>query len=164
MNKKGGERVLSFYWFLIFGIIAIAVVSGVFIFYSAQTDVRKVEANILADRVINCFVEKGKINAENFNGAKQNGIETTCDFSFKDENYRQSESEQFYVKVSLTKNGAREEIKTRMSTYEGFCGQEKSKKNIPLCAEKKVVVSGEEGYVLLEVLTAVRKVEQNAVQ
>jgi len=61
INSRGGERVLSIYWFLIFLVVAIAVVSGVYIFFSKPIDVREAEAGILNDKLINCFIENGKL-------------------------------------------------------------------------------------------------------
>ena len=34
INRKGDERVLSMYWFILFIIVAVAIVSAVLIFYS----------------------------------------------------------------------------------------------------------------------------------
>ncbi len=163
-NKKGGERVLSLYWFLILGIVAIVVVSGVFIFYSAQTDVREVETNILADKIIQCFVNNGVFDSVKFIKSETEGIEKTCNLVLNDLSYKYQDPEQYYVKVTLMREGIKKEIKTRMQEYEPYCGQKRSKKNIPLCAEKRIMVLDGNNFVLLEVLTAVRKVEQNAVQ
>src|SRR3989338_770987 len=63
LDKRGDERVLSIYWFIMFIIVAVAVVSGVARFYGAPMDVRIVEAELLADKVIDCVSIQGKLDS-----------------------------------------------------------------------------------------------------
>ena len=52
INKKGGERVLSFYLFIIYIIVLIGIVSGVVLFRGSALDVRELEASILTDSLL----------------------------------------------------------------------------------------------------------------
>lgn len=70
-NKKAGERYLSPWMFLIWGMVVVAIVAGILIFYSAKADVRQQEAQLLVARVVDCLVEQGHIN-ENFLALKEN--------------------------------------------------------------------------------------------
>ena len=54
-NKKAGEKYLSFWMFLNWFLILIFVVIGVVIFYQVQIDIRAQEADILANRLADCF-------------------------------------------------------------------------------------------------------------
>lgn len=63
-NKKGGEKYLSVWWFFILAIIGVGIVAGIYIFYYADIDVKEIEADILANRMIGCLVEAGSIKSE----------------------------------------------------------------------------------------------------
>lgn len=163
INKRGGERLLSLYWFLIFIIIAIGVVSGVFIFNKAQVDIRNAEGNILADKIVNCFVKNGEVNKDLLDKTTGETISSTCGLVLEDKTGRYTDSEQYFVSVLFNENGNQKLIQTKRTDFIPFCGQEKSKKNIPLCVDKKLVVLSGNKLGTLEVLVIVRKVEQNNV-
>tara|TARA_Y100000310_G_C20515584_1_gene731019 strand:- start:34 stop:450 length:417 start_codon:yes stop_codon:yes gene_type:complete len=55
MNKVGGEKVLSIWMFLIFGVIALAVFVMVSMFYGQEFDIREAQAEVLVLRLENCF-------------------------------------------------------------------------------------------------------------
>jgi len=58
MNKKG-DKLLSFWWLFVLMIVGGGVVIGVGLFYSAEVDVRDVEAEILNDKILDCIIEEG---------------------------------------------------------------------------------------------------------
>jgi len=64
MNKKGAERVLSFFWLLVLVIVGLFVAIGVIMFYSSEQDVRELETEILSARVIDCLLENGQLSIE----------------------------------------------------------------------------------------------------
>lgn len=66
-NKKGGEKLLSLWWFFILGVIGGFIVLGVIIYYSADTNVNLIEANILVDKLTECLIIKGNLNEDIFN-------------------------------------------------------------------------------------------------
>jgi len=62
MDKKAGERVMAFWWFLVFALIGTAIVIGVIIYYSEIIDVRGIEADVIANKLIDCIVRNGNID------------------------------------------------------------------------------------------------------
>lgn len=68
MNKKGGEKYLSIWWYLCLIFVLAGVVVSVWKF-QVVTDVSYIDAGILANRVLDCLVRDGKITREmsNFN-------------------------------------------------------------------------------------------------
>jgi hypothetical protein len=61
-NKKASEKLLSIWWFFVLGVIGGGIVLGVFIYYSADTAVKSVEADILINNLINCVSHEGYFN------------------------------------------------------------------------------------------------------
>jgi len=163
MNKRGDERILSLYWFVIFVIIAIAVVSGVYIFFSDPLDTRQIEGSILADKVIGCFVEQGKLS-EVYSGINGGNFEEKCKLVLKDETKEAYKIEdQYYIEFKAGDRTFKYKEESE-SRFEPFCDKEESKKNIPICIKKKLAVLDETGeLIFVEVLIGVRKVEQNAI-
>ena len=158
INRKGDERVLSMYWFILFIIVAVAIVSAVLIFYSYLLDVRATEASILSDRVVDCLSDNGILNSVKLDEAV-NSIEGACNLILKDaskEKYASMKS-QYYIKVEA--NGKL--IETGDRDFLAFCGQS-SKLNIPVCSEKKLFVLNGNEMTSMKITTVVRKVEQNA--
>ncbi len=76
LNKKGGEKLLSIWWFLVLIIIAAGIVIGTLVFYSSDVDIRAVEADVLSNRIVNCFIERGHLNTVVLN--KDFGIFEKC--------------------------------------------------------------------------------------
>ena len=61
-NKKAGEKLLSIWWIFVLVLIAGTVVIAVGIYYSAEINVNRAEAEILAQRIIMCISDTGKLN------------------------------------------------------------------------------------------------------
>jgi len=157
-NKKGEERELSFYWIIIFTIVAVALVSGVLVFYSHPIDVRKAESGILANKVVNCVVHEGVIQEEVIEDIRNNGIDEACDLVLTDKTGLY-DKEQYYIELNI--NG--EIFKYGDEEYGPFCGHEKSKENIPVCYEREFfVLNSDNSFVKMEVLGAVAKIKQNS--
>ena len=54
-DKKAGEKLLSLWWFLVLIIIGGGIFIGVSLFYSAEINVKQVEAEMLYDKIFDCF-------------------------------------------------------------------------------------------------------------
>jgi len=71
LNKKGAEKIFSIWWFFIITVIATTTVIAVLLFYSAEVDVKEVEAQVLAERVLSCLNQNGVLDSSfldsNFN-------------------------------------------------------------------------------------------------
>jgi cell division protein YceG involved in septum cleavage len=148
-GKKGGERVMSVYWFVIFIIITTAIVSGVMLFRNKAFDVRNAEADLLSDKMIKCFVESGKLNYEIWNSLDNSNVLEKCGFVFNGE---------YFVMAKINEK----EIKAGNSDIEPFCELEKeTEKNVPFCAKKKLMVLNENSndFILAEIYGGVRKTE-----
>jgi hypothetical protein len=156
LNKKGGEQVMSIYWFVIFGIITIAVVSGVYVFSSKPIDIRAAETNVLEDKIITCIVNNGEVSEKwkEINGG--NDLEKICLLNLGDLNYKEM---QYYIEIEIGDKS----ISYGDSSFKAFCGAKKSRNNIPYCREKKIMVLENDKFVLLNLIVSIRKVEQNAV-
>ena len=61
-NKKGGEKILSIWWFVVLAIAGGSIVIGVLMFYSADIDTRSLESAVLVERVSACIVNDGILN------------------------------------------------------------------------------------------------------
>ncbi len=151
-NKKGDERILSFYWFVMFIIIAIGVVSGVINFYGNPLDIREKEASILADKVIECFVDKGIIKEE----IDEGNFEERCGLDFADINYKDDKQYFAFLKIGEA------EIKAGNMQIEPLCYSAKSRRNKSICSTKKLFVLNDKNeFVFFEVKTGVLKIKQN---
>lgn len=79
MNKKGGKKYLSGWWLL----VLIIITGGVVISISrinVLTDVSELDAEVLANRVLNCIVKNGEIVIEI---DKQPNIFSLCKIEFR---------------------------------------------------------------------------------
>ena len=60
-QKKGAEKIISVYWFLILILVAGSIAYMVSAFYGQPYDVREIEANILINNVAECLSDKGNL-------------------------------------------------------------------------------------------------------
>lgn len=84
-DKKGEEKMMSVYWFVMIVIIAGAVVAMVSMFYGNPYDVREVEANLMINKFSGCVSDSGNLNEEFLNNSELKGdvsLEQTCGFDF----------------------------------------------------------------------------------
>ena len=54
VDKKGGEKYLSFWWILVFVVVSLGIAAGVYMHNSMDIDLRKTEAGILSEKIVNC--------------------------------------------------------------------------------------------------------------
>lgn len=162
ISKKGDERLLSFYWIVIFVIVTIAVVSAVVIFSSAPLDIRGIEASLLSDSLINCVSENGRIKEVFYSWDNTKSLEQVCNLYLKDMAYLdESATNQYFVAVRFEGR----EIKAGNDLLEPMCNAAESEKNIPKCNEKKLFLLDKEGkLILIKITSAIRKIEKNAVE
>ena len=77
MNRRGSEKLLSIWWFLVLAIAGGAIVIGVILFYSAEVDTRTIESAILYERIADCINQNGFIDYGFFDGTRD--IYKECD-------------------------------------------------------------------------------------
>ena len=98
MNKKGGEKLLSVWWFFVLVVIGGSIVIGVLIYYSADVNIKELEADILTGRIIRCVTDRGYL--------KQDFLQDSFDI-FKECDLRKEvfgEGSDFYFKISVEIN------------------------------------------------------------
>ena len=98
MNRKGGDRIISIYWFTILFIVAAAIVYMVAVFYGKPYDVREIEADILMDRVSDCVSKAGYL----LDSALEENFLENCGLNFDVEDiYGWGEEGQYFVEVNI---------------------------------------------------------------
>ena len=60
-DVRGGEKLLSLWWFFVLGVIGGGIVIGVMIFSAADTSVNFLEADILGERILSCIIDNGHL-------------------------------------------------------------------------------------------------------
>lgn len=119
MNKKGGEKWLSIWQIFTLAIIAGGIVIGVLMFYSKFIDVRPAEAEIIAEKILNCVNQQGYINPallhQDSNGAYDFDIYKECGLN-KD---IFATSEKFFFKISIYENATPIISTPSKITYQG---------------------------------------------
>ena len=63
MNRRGGDKILSIYWFAILILVAGGIFGMVYTFYNHPYDVGEIEANLLVNHVSDCLSRGGKLNS-----------------------------------------------------------------------------------------------------
>jgi len=112
-NKKGIEYI-SFFWFAVLVVTGAGITVGVLAFYSADTDVRKTEANYLYIKISDCLTQNGflldEVLEENFYVFEKCGLDNYAfsgeKFYFYIQFFNESDSE---LRNSLT--GGAEKIR-----------------------------------------------------
>ncbi len=169
MNKRGGDKVISMYWFLILVIVAGGVVLMTNSFYGSPYDVRGAEAEILATKVADCIYFGGKINGALFSGGvfkeefRDNFMER-CSLDFSPEN--ELKPMEYYLSVDFldrgNKGSSRFFIEEGNINFRKDC-EIKSKKSEDMnkCVHREFWVGEGARIFLVKINSVVNKVEQN---
>lgn len=170
-NKKGSDKIISIYWFLILVIIAGGVIAMVHVFYSSPYDVREIEAEMLAMKVANCIELGGKMDKrldgfESLRSEFRDNFRDNCNLNFDVKG--EFEYEQYYVLVDFYKFPNLDESVFQISegntNWVADCEIESKKKKLVQCSNKEFLTSDERGNVyLIDILTIVRNTEKNVV-
>jgi len=137
-NKKGAEKLFTIWYFIVFGIVGLGIVAGVFLFYSADIDVRESGANLLYDKIANCLVEEGFL-IENFLKADFDLI-SACDLNKQ----TFSKGSEYYSKVNFVSDFQNKTIEIGNSGFKKDCGFSLSEnvktEKFPKCLEKELKI------------------------
>ena len=157
-SKKAGERVLGFYWMIIFVIITIGIVSAAVLFYGNPLDVRGAESRILSDKIIECISDNGALNEQiitNLNEAGSN-LQEVCGLNFADQAYSEN---QYYVELNV--DGVKRIIfkKDGSEEFKVFCKEDS--RRVPQCYSPVIFLLRNNNLQKVEILTAVSKTKQN---
>lgn len=161
-DKKGAEKIISIYWFAILFIVTGALVYIVSVFYGKPYDVRKLETDILIDKIASCLSENGFIT-ENFLQIKKENFLEKCSLTFDTENSFGWKNDQYYTEIIFYNFSSGEEIKhldTGNPSLKDFCGLKGD--NFPVCLEKILyTIDKQNNQYKIKILAIVRKTEKN---
>ncbi len=171
MNKKATDKIISVYWFAVLFLVAAAVVYMVAIFYGEPFDIRKIEADILVNQVVDCIAEGGYLNSQiykegNFSINNENFLEI-CNLNFELEDFGDWQGQgQYYVELNITNLASNNiflgPIKVGNFHLKDNCG---GSKNFPQCRDRSFYSLSKEGdkqiKYQINILASVRKTEKN---
>ena len=148
---------MSFYWIIIFVIISVGIVSATILFFGDPYDARGVEARILSDKIVDCLTDGGEFDGQIWASLEEDGnnLQEVCNLNFQDSSY---EKNQFYVEIEI--DGRKVEYDVGNSGgFKATC--DAGTRNYPICYKEKLFVLNGNTHLLIEILTSVRKIEQN---
>jgi hypothetical protein len=174
-NKKGTDKMLSMYWFVVLTLIAGGVFAMVYVFYGPPYDVREIESNILAERIADCISKQGTISQDFFTGTVIGSTFTDkCNFNFSvEEGYGDKEEIQYFYRVEFY---TLKDLTTPTlnffdgnGNWEGECFiQKKNDRDyvrLAKCTEKRMYALSKSGdQYLIKILSVVGKSEKNVKQ
>jgi hypothetical protein len=176
-NKKGADKMLSMYWFLIILIVAGGIFAMVYLFYAAPYEVRDLESEILASKLADCFARQGRIHPGVFSDGNFNsGLDLLeeCDLTFEvEDEYDWQTEEQFFAEVEFYTSSDLKNPKGVLSSgnlnWKPNCfiqnKREKDFEKFVKCHEERVyAVDESSGQYLIKILVGVAKIEKNARQ
>jgi hypothetical protein len=170
MYKKGGDKLVSIYWFVILTLIAGGVIGMVSIFYNSPYDVREVESEILAMKVADCVYPGGTLDVRLITGGawreefRDNFMER-CRLNFDVK--KEFDFEQYYVKVEFYDyqnfNQHLFEISVGNENWVNDCDLKNvEKEKLVKCSEKKFFAKDNSKNVyFVKILSIVRNTEKN---
>ena len=160
MNKKGGEKYLSVWWFFVLVIIAVGIVVGVSMFNVADISTKEIESDILVSRIADCIIDNGYINGEFLSG----------NFDVFDECYLNKEiidkeEGNYYLGLEVydfdncevnegefeCKNPKEkpEPLSFGVAAFKTQCGIQEEQRYYPSCSEEYIYVLNKQGEKLL---------------
>lgn len=155
MNKKGGEDILTIWWWIIAGVVAVAIFIIVTMYASKPIEVRDVENTVLIEKIIDCIAEDGKLVADISSLDLKSCVNLETEYS----------EGQFFIKIQELKTDCEkdclisEKIEGRKD-FEIYCGKEYGGK-VPKCKEISVLLSKKGVNEILKIKTAIGKVDKN---
>jgi len=165
-NKKGEEKILSPYWFVILILIAGGVFAMVYAFYGTPYDVRELESRILMNQLADCISYKGEIN--DILISKEILLKDSSIFLDKCHINFGADNEEYYIEVNIYKLDDMDN--SFFSSFRGNtnlideCNIQLDKKydNLATCLRGKFYsVDDAKNQYIIKILSVVRKLEQN---
>jgi hypothetical protein len=176
LNKRGTDKILSIYWFIVLTIIGGGIFAMVYVFYGSPYDVRGVESEIFAEKVADCISNQGTIYPDFFIGNKfnqdiQNTFTKRCNFNFNvEEGYGETSEVQYFYKVEFytTKDLTNPafSISDGNSNWQSDCfiknKNDKEYSRLAKCTEKRFYALSKSGeQYLINIVTVIGKSEKN---
>ena len=152
MNKKADGKLLSIWWFFVLVIVLVGIVISIAAFNSGDINSKKIEADILVSRVIDCVVDNGYIKQELLGESifeqcdlSKEIIEDSGLYSLDFELYKYGDCDFAEVEDKIVCENPIKETQANFGVH-GFkvlCFQEG--KHYPECSEKYIFVSDRDG-------------------
>ena len=162
MSKRGAEKILSVYWFVILFIVAAAMVYMVSSFYGKPYDVRDVEASLLADKAATCLSFGGYI-IENWQFLNDNTFLAECDLNFNVEDVYGWNNDQYLVEIEFLDFNSGlvlKKISVGNPNLKLDCAAED--RNFPVCLEREIyTIDKANSQYQIKISSAIRKTEKN---
>lgn len=172
INNKKGEKLISIYWFVILTLVAGGIFIMVNSFYNSPYDVRKVESEILAEKVVDCIYEGGVVNPslmqENnpiFRDFFKDNFEKICTLNFDTKNEWDPKQHfvriVFYVSERKASKGILN-IYAGNLNYEEDCFSNSEHRELAQCAVRNFFAYLPDGKTyFVEVTAATAKTKEN---
>ena len=178
-NKKGTDKILAIYWFVVLTIVAGGIFAMVYVFYGNPYDVRGVESEVLAERIADCISRQGTINSDFFAGGDfnqdiKNTFSERCNFNFNvEEGYGDDGETEYFYEVEFY---TLKDLTTPVFSFNDgnvnwkgdcFIKKENGKDYVRLaqCTEKRMyALSKGGGQYLIKILSVIGKSEKNVKQ
>jgi len=153
-DKRGSDKMISMYWFLILFLVAAAVVYMAAVFYGKPFDVREVEANLLVNKIADCFADENYFRTD----LTQDNFMQKCHLNFNVEDEQTWKDDQLYVRVDIEPLG--DIIEAGNKEVLDFCSAELTKN--AYCIERKLyAIDIDNNPYYLSIKAGVRKTEKN---
>ena len=169
-NKKGAEKIMSVYWFVILVLVAGGIFVMVANFHTSPYDIRELEAEIMINQVSDCVSQGGKLNEKlisdkNFN--KEFKILEECHLNFNTEFENKI---QYYLEINFYNFNDLENSIYKISSGEGEelkvdCEIQKNNEygTISKCVEKTFYsLDNNQNQIFVKILSIIRKTDKNA--
>jgi hypothetical protein len=140
-NFKGGEKLLSIFWFSVLAIVGIGITAAVLIYHSADVDVREMEINILYEKIINCVIEHGFL----IEGLIEEDFDIFNECQLNKETFGEGSYFYFNLKVFDSSSNLIKEIEEGDFSFEKDCEVQEGEGGVsaryyPKCIRKKEIV------------------------
>ena len=165
-DKKAAEKIISVYWFVILFIVAAAIVYMAASFYGKPYDARKIEADLLADKVAKCISEAGYLNEGVLEQQFASNFPESCGITFNVEDTYGAYGieDQYYIELTLTDFTSGKkilEIKAGNTELKSFCNLQGD--NMPVCLQRSLyIIDKNSKQYQADILSIIRKTEKNA--
>ncbi len=162
-NRKGGEKLLSIWWFFVLAIVGVGISASVFIYHSADVDVREIETNILYGKIVNCVIKQGFLIEELI----EEDFDIFRECQLNKESFGEGSYFYFNLKVFDNSSNLIKEIEEGDFSFEKDCEIQEGEEGViakyyPKCIRKKEIVlyykNNKIEEVELEILTASNQV------
>ena len=160
------DKIISVYWFAILVLVAGGIIAMVSVFYNSSYDVREIEADILTNKIGNCFSDVGYLKQEIFSNGNflinQDNFLEKCNLNFNSS----EEKLQYYSQVNVFKgtdlDNSFYEVVQGNKNLKADCAVSEEYEKVSKCVEKSFFTLDKSGNLyLIKILSVIDKSEKN---